>query len=467
MTSAFDQLLAEGYLDGKVGAGTYVSRTLPDDLLTARAARGQRLALARRAAGNGRASARALSRRGETLATTPFSFPRHPGEPRPFRSGTPALEAFPAEVWGRLVARQWRRSLSEMLGYGEPAGYRPLREAIASYLGAARAVRCEADQVIVVAGAQQGLDLAARLLMDAGEPVLVEDPGYIGTRGALLGAGARVVPVPVDAEGLDVEAGERLCPEGRLVYVTPSHQFPLGVTMTLRRRLALLEWAHRVGGWILEDDYDSEFRYTGRPLASLQGLDAPGDGAGGTGGAVGGSSAGGRVIYLGTFSKVLFPSLRLGYMVVPPDLVEAFTVARALASRHPPSLEQAVLADFIGEGHFATHIRRMRALYAERRDALLDALRAHLQGLVEPGPAEAGMQLAVHLPPALDDAAVSRRALAREVETTPLSRYALGPHSRGGLLLGYACVTPEQIRSGVRTLASVLETSVREVRSRA
>ncbi|HXI16007.1 MAG TPA: PLP-dependent aminotransferase family protein [Chloroflexota bacterium] len=482
VTNAFEQLLAEGYLEGKVGAGTYVTRTLPDDLLLARAARrdgpvpkqrrderrhvdvspGTVNVPTRSAAEAGKATAipgttrndslaalrlggRALSRRGEMLATSPVTFPRNLGAPRAFRSGTPALEAFPADTWGRLVARQWRQSLSEMLGYGESAGYRPLREAIAAYLGAARAVRCDPDQVIVIAGAQQGLDLAARLLMDPGEPVLVEDPGYIGTRGALLGAGARVVPVPLDAEGLDIAEGERRSSAARLVYVTPSHQYPLGVTMSLGRRLALLEWAHRVGGWILEDDYDSEFRYSGRPLASLQGLDAPDPPA-----------TGGRVIYLGTFSKVLFPSLRLGYLVVPPDLVEAFTVARALASRHPPSLEQAVLADFIAEGHFATHIRRMRALYAERRNALLDEVHTHLSGLVEPGPSEAGMQLVVHLPTTMDDADVARRALARDVETAPLSRYAIEPLPRGGLLLGYACVSPEHIKEGVEGLASVL-----------
>ncbi len=458
VTNAFEQLLAEGYLEGKVGAGTYVTRTLPDDLLLARAARRDGIATPWTArdysldasiasgAGTSRgANGRALSRRGEMLATSPVTFPRNLGAPRAFRSGTPALEAFPADIWGRLVARQWRQSLSEMLGYGESAGYRPLREAIAAYLGAARAVRCDPDQVIVIAGAQQGLDLAARLLMDPGEPVLVEDPGYIGTRGALLGAGARVVPVPLDAEGLDIAEGERRGPDARLVYVTPSHQYPLGVTMSLGRRLALLEWAHRVGGWILEDDYDSEFRYSGRPLASLQGLDAPDPPA-----------TGGRVIYLGTFSKVLFPSLRLGYLVVPPDLVEAFTVARALASRHPPSLEQAVLADFIAEGHFATHIRRMRALYAERRDALLGALHTQLGGLVEPGPSEAGMQLVVHLPTTVDDAGVARRALTRDVETAPLSRYAIEPLPRGGLLLGYACVSLEHIKEGVEGLASVL-----------
>src|SRR5436305_8032724 len=211
-----------------------------------------------------------------------------------------ALDAFPADLWSKLLARRWRNPPRELLGYGDAAGYRPLREAIAAYLGAAPAVRCEADQVIIVAGAQQALDLTARLMLNAGDAAWIEDPGYLGTRAALLAAGARVVPVPVDTEGLDVQAGARLAPAARLVYVSPSHQYPLGVTMSLARRLALLDWAARANSWILEDDYDSEFRYAGSPIPSLQGLDAMH-----------------RVIYMVTFSKTMFPALRLGSLVAP------------------------------------------------------------------------------------------------------------------------------------------------------
>jgi GntR family transcriptional regulator/MocR family aminotransferase len=304
---------------------------------------------------------------------------------------------------------------------------------------AARAVRCEASQVVVVSGSQQGLDIVARLLLDPGDHVWMEDPGYLGARGAFLGAGARVSPVPVDAEGMMVSAGIERQPRARMVYVTPSHQFPMGVTMTLARRLALLEWVRRSGAWVIEDDYDSEFRYSGRPIAALQGLDFTG-----------------RVIYLGTFSKVLFPSLRLGYLILPPELVEPFSNARALVDRHSSLIEQAVLADFIVEGHFARHIRRMRALYAHRHAAFVETARKELAGLLEVQPQDAGMHLAGWLAEGVDDAAASRKAFEHGVEAPPLSAYAIEPLSRGGLLLGFTATGTREIREGVRRLASAL-----------
>jgi GntR family transcriptional regulator/MocR family aminotransferase len=325
------------------------------------------------------------------------------------------------------------------LSYGDPAGYRPLREAIAEYVIAARGVRCSAEQVIVVAGSQQGLDLAARVLLDVGDTAWLEDPGYIGARGALKSAGADVVPVPVDSEGLNVAEAVSRYPLARLVYITPSHQYPLGVTMSLPRRLALLEWAQRAGAWVLEDDYDSEYRYTGRPLPALQGLDTEN-----------------RTVYLGTLSKTLFPSLRLGYLVVPPDLVDTFIAAKALADRHAPSVEQAVLTDFITQGHFARHIRRTRVLYAQRQAALVDAATRELTGLLEISPAEAGMHLVGYVPEGVDDQAVSQQAAAHKVEAPALSSYALMPLRRGGLLLGYAAVDERVIREGVRRLAAAL-----------
>jgi GntR family transcriptional regulator/MocR family aminotransferase len=430
--NAYAQLLAEGYVEGEVGSGTYVARTLPDELLYARAGATRMQLLSRRG--------RTLSRRGTLLAATRVPTPPFPGELKAFRPGVPALDAFPYELWARLVARRWRRPQRALLGYGDPAGHRPLREAIASYLGAARAVACEASQVIVVAGSQQALNVAARMLLDEGEAAWIEDPGYLGTRGALLGAGARLIPVPVDAEGLDLEAGKARSPEARLIYVTPSHQYPYGVTMSLPRRLALLEWASRAGAWVLEDDYDSEYRYAGRPLAALQGLDREG-----------------RVIYLGTFSKVLFPALRLGYLVVPPDLVEAFVAARAMVDRHSPTLDQAALADFIAEGHFARHIRRMRGLYAERQAILVEAARQQLAGLLDVPPAEAGMHLVGWLPAGVDDVDASQRAAAHGVEAPPLSLYSLEPLRRRGLLLGYTAVGEKEIREGVQRLAKALQ----------
>ena len=433
VVTAFEGLLAEGYLEGKVGSGTFVAGSLPDDLLSVGPKAGCGPAPVR--------AGRGLSERGTLLAATPTSVVRDRGAPRAFRPGVPALDEFPHAAWRRISGKVWRRPPGGLLGYGDPAGYRPLREAIAGYLGAARAVRCVAEQVIVVSGSQQALDLAARVLLDPGDAAWVEDPGYMGARGALAGAGARLVPVPVDGEGLGVAAGVVREPGARLACVTPSHQYPLGVTMSLGRRLELLGWANRSGAWVIEDDYDSEYRYTGRPLEALQGLD---------------SSAEGRVIYIGTFSKVLFPALRLGYLVVPPDLTGAFTAARELTDRHPPTAEQAVLADFIVEGHFLRHLRRMRALYAERQATLVEEAGRELAGLLDVRPAGAGMHLVGRLPEGVDDRESSRRAAERGVEAPPVSLYGGVPQGHGGLMLGYAAVGEAETREGVRRLAEAL-----------
>lgn len=429
--NAFEQLLAEGYLEGQVGSGTYVTRALPDDMLYARDVTPK--------AGKARRTGRVLSARGRVIAGALINASPAPGSMRAFSPGTPALDAFPFDVWMKLTARHWRYPRRNLLGYSDSAGYGPLREAISEYLGAARAVRCEPEQVIITSGAQQALDLAARLLLDAGDSVWIEDPGFLGARASMLGAGARLVPVPVDDEGLDVSRGATLCPSARMVYISPSHHFPLGVTMSLARRLSLLEWASRAGAWILEDDYDSEYRYAGRPLAALQGLDKEG-----------------RVIYLGTFSKILFPSLRLGYMVIPPDLVDAFKNARAILSRFSPSIEQAVLTDFISEGHFTRHIRRMRALYRERQQCLIEAARRELEGAIELEPNEAGMHLVGRLPRGTDDRAVSREANRLGVEASALSMYYVERARLSGLILGYAGYDEREIRKGVRLLAAAL-----------
>ncbi|HKV11377.1 MAG TPA: PLP-dependent aminotransferase family protein [Thermoanaerobaculia bacterium] len=417
---AFSQLEAEGYLVRRVGAGSYVA--LPDS--PARPAR---------QAPPPSRGARSLSIRGRTIAAAGVC--AEPTVPRPFAAGLPALEAFPLETWSRLVARRLRRSGRGLLGYGDPAGYGPLREAVAAYLGTARGVTCSPRQVIVLTSSQQALDLAARLLVDPGDEAWLEEPGYLGARSALTAAGARIVPVPVDENGLDVARGEALSPGARLAYVTPSHQYPLGVTLSLERRLALLAWAGRAGSWIVEDDYDSELRYTGRPLAAIQGLDS-----------------GGRVLYVGTFTKALFPGLRLAYLVAPEDLVDAFVHARTLMDGHTPTLLQAVLADFLAEGHFGAHVRRMRALYHERRDALVEAA----EGRAVLGPVEAGFHATLHLPEGTDDQEVARRAAQRGVEVQPLSTFYLGKAVTPGLVLGFAGISPEAIREGMKILGEVL-----------
>jgi GntR family transcriptional regulator/MocR family aminotransferase len=429
--NAFEQLLAEGYLEGKVGAGTYVARSLPDDLLNARANPKPEVSL------NGKPKPIVASTM--KIATSLVNFPQGKADPRAFRTGLPAFDAFPFEVWAKLAAQRWRNPPRELLGYGDPAGYFPLRRSISEYLGAARGVHCESEQIIIISGSQQGLDLAARILLQPGDAAWIEDPGYLGARGALLSAGAEVIPVPVDNEGLDIASGIAREPSARMVYVSPSHQYPLGVTMSLKRRLALLEWASQAAMWILEDDYDSEYRYAGRPLAALQGLDKDG-----------------RVIYIGTFSKVLFPSLRLGYLVVPPELAETFVRARALSDRHSPSMDQAVLADFIDQGHFARHIRRMRALYAERQAVMVTEAQRELKGLLEVCSAEAGMHLVGWLPPGKDDFAVSNATASVGIDTPALSQYCMEAKLRPALLLGYAGIPEPEICEGVRKLKQVL-----------
>ena len=432
VVGAYDQLLAEGYLSGVTGSGTFVSTVLPEDLLSPRPAA---------IPGEAGKVAAEPSTRGKLLAgLAPVRDRRH----RAFLSGVPDLEQFPFETWARLLNLAWRRPDRDLLATGGPGGYAPLRHAIASYLWTARAVRCDADQVIVVAGVQQGIALASHVLLDEGDKVWVEDPCYPGVRGALAGAGVEANAIPVDADGLDVKYGERHQPGARFVCVTPSHHYPLGTTMSLARRLELIDWAERNDAWILEDDYDSEFRYAGRPLASLQGLDRSG-----------------RVIYAGSFSKVMFPSLRLGYLVVPPGLVDKFRHVRSALDDHPSTIAQPALARFIDEGLFAAHVRRMRRLYAARQQALIDAARRHLAGLLDVPADDAGMHLVAWLDDdvrtRLTDREAAARALQHGVTAQALSSFASRTDMRHGLVLGYAAVPEDEIDAGARRLAEALQ----------
>ncbi|HLZ62422.1 MAG TPA: PLP-dependent aminotransferase family protein [Ktedonosporobacter sp.] len=428
---AFEQLFSEGYVEGRAGSGTFVASVLPDELLHLSA----ESAPAPRTSRQGRS----LSQRGQILASASVSTVHYYSEARAFRPGIPDLTHFPFKTWARLATKHWRQPPRDYLGYSHPAGYQPLREAIADYVRTARGVHCSAEQVLVISGSQQALDLAARVLLDPADAAWMEDPGYLGAREALLGSGARLVPIPVDDEGLDVSAGIARCPDARMVYVTPSFQFPLGTTMSLARRLLLLQWASRSGAWVLEDDYDSEFRYAARPLASLQGLDTSD-----------------QVIYIGTFSKVLFPGLRLGYLIVPPDLVDAFTAARAVTDRHSPILDQVVLTDFIIQGHFARHIRLMRELYAERQAYLVEMATRHLADLLAIQPTEAGMHLVGTLPAGMQDQEVAHYAERQQLITPPLSTYSMATAPRQALLLGYTALTKQEINAGIQRLAQVL-----------
>ena len=433
--SAFNQLRSEGYLERRVGAGTYVAGELPDRQMRVDPPN-QELSASLQLTDT--------STRTETLSEglqgveTPLSMLEDPSAQMAFRPGIPALDAFPIETWSTLASRRWRSLPAEQLVYGDPAGYPPLREAVAEYLRTARGVRCEAEQVLIVGGVQQACTLAARVLLDPEDRVYVEDPGFPRMRAAFASVGAQTTPVPVDEDGLALSAAQAESPP-RMVGITPSHQYPLGVTMTLDRRVELLEWAADHDVWILEDDYDSEFRYSGEPIAALQGLDNAG-----------------RVLYAGTFSKVLFPALRLGYLVVPSDLVDPFSKMRALSDRCPPRVDQMILTDFITEGHFEQHIREMRTLYAARQRALLDAIDTHLSDVIDINPDDAGLHLIGGLPDGVDDEAVSAHLDDHDIVALPLSFYAERPLDRGGLLLGYSGVPEDEIDGEVRRMAAAL-----------
>jgi GntR family transcriptional regulator/MocR family aminotransferase len=317
-------------------------------------------------------------------------------------------------------------------------GYRPLRDAVAEYLSASRGVNCVPEQVAIVSGVQEALDLVARLFLNPGDRVCMENPGYVGAAIVFEAVGAKISALRLDAEG--VELRDANLRGSRLVYVTPGHQFPLGITTSLPRRLELLECARKSGALIFEDDYDSEYRYSGRPVPALQGLDRNG-----------------LVLFAGSFSKVLFPSLRIGYLVIPLDLVEYFAAAKSVTSRHVPVVEQAVLCDFITEGHFGRHLRHMRQVYAERLSVLLESARQRLAGLLEISNVEAGLQTVGWLSSGTDAESAAQTAAARGVEVIPLSRYTRGRVLREGLQLGFAAVDTQEIRRGVRELAVALE----------
>jgi len=435
VASAYEQLTAEGYLEGRMGSGTVVSGTLPEEFLSPKQ-------MAQHAP---TATSGSLSDRGRRLAGGMDLLRPQLATPRAFIAGEPDLAAFPFQIWSRLLARRWQNPLHNMLSNADPAGYKPLREAIAGYLRVTRSVRCEADQVFVVNGSQQAIDITVRLLTDPGDTVLVEDPGYSGARTAFEAAGAKPEPLDVDDCGACVPA----LPGARVAFLTPSHQYPLGITMGLERRQEFLKWAEHNDAWILEDDYDGEYRYRGRPQPALQGMDHAG-----------------RVFYIGTFSKTLFPALRLGYLVVPPSLVDAFWRARINIDGHFPILEQAVVADFISEGHFGQHIRRMRILYQERQTALLEAARDELKGLLRIPPCDSGMHLVGWLPAGVKDTDVADRAKQYGVYVRPLSWQRMRPSDKQGLVLGFAATTSDEIHRGVRSLARAITECMATVRAR-
>ena len=433
--AVFEQLVAEGFLRSQVGDGTWVADFEPE--LLSRPVRKVRNSPGVRRGDMSMGTHSPLSARGRAIVGVGR------GAPGPldgaFQPGLPDITAFPHRTWARILARHARTPERARLGYGDAAGDPRLRASIAAYVTATRGVRCSPERVVVVAGAQAALDLCVRLLLDPGERAWIEEPGYAGARAALLGAGARIEPVPVDAEGLDVAAGEARCPRARLAYITPSCQFPLGATLSLERRLRLLDWAERTGAFVIEDDYDSEYRYRGRPIAAVQGIDVNG-----------------RVAYVGTFSKTMFPALRVGYVIVPEGLAAAFARAVRNTGQSVPQPVQGALADFIDAGHYGRHVRRMRALYARRQAHLFALVREHLSDVMELVPCEAGMQVAGWLVNGLDDHAVATAGERAGLALAPISGYWMGTGGRAGLHLGYAGVSEEALGQAVPKLARVM-----------
>lgn len=423
--TAFEQLQAEGYLRGKVGAGTFVDERLPEHSAGADVR-------ANRSAKRPAAVARRLP-----APLTGLTF-FHTA--RPFRCHEPAIAEFPIDIWARIASRRLRRVSASQLAGRDTRGYGPLREALAGYLGSSRGVNCSADRIVMVSGVQQALDLLARLLVKPGESVWMEDPGYFGATTAFRNAGARIVPVPVDENGLSVSQGRRAARAAKGAYLTPAHQFPLGVTMPLERRLAVLAWARETGAFVIEDDYDSEYRFEGRPAPALQGLDK-----------------GGSVILVGSFNKLLFPSLRLGYIVAPPALVDPLLAFRFGTDQHASGIDQAILCDFIVEGHMGRHIRRMRELYAGRLAALQDGGRKYLTGLLEISRIQAGLYTAGFLRNGMTSREAEEAAAAHQVETMGIDRFALRRTDVHGLVLGFGAFDESQIRRGITGLTAALE----------
>jgi GntR family transcriptional regulator/MocR family aminotransferase len=426
---AYAQLLAEGYFESRVGSGTFISNTLPEQMTPSGAHGGE---LESEFSRN-----RPVSRR---TSLYPRSWESHPRGWGAFGIHQPAFDHFPFQVWSSLIAQHSRNPPARAIHNINPLGSERFRNEICAYLRTARAVKCDPTQIMVVSGSQQALDITTRVLLDPGDSVLVEEPGYSPVRTVLVGAGCRPKPVPVDHEGMDIAYAARHYRGAKAVFVTPSHQFPLGATMGATRRILLLNWAQSTGAWIVEDDYDSEYRFDARPIASLQGLDVNA-----------------RVIYIGTFSKMLFPSLRIGYIVIPPDLVKHFAAIRFAMDIFPPYLYQEVLADFMALGHFGRHIRRMRQLYAVRRATLIDCLRAEFGDQIELHGAAAGMHVTITLPEGLDDREITDRAAQERLWLWPISPYYMGKERRSGFVLGFGSTATEHIPAAVKRMRSVIQ----------
>lgn len=427
--TVYEQLTSEGLIFSRVGAGAFVSEAVEKERPSLPSSMPSPIA--------GAAPPR-LARL--SIDASEQYFPRldHPEVPRPFVTGMPAYDEFPMAYWARLSAQYWRRSAHLKLGYSDATGLPELRQAIAAHLWANRGISCKADEVFIFNGAQDAFNRIGQMLLNPGDKVWFENPGHIGARNSLISSGANLVPVPVDSEGIDVAAGLAQSAEFRLAFVTPAGQHPLGVTMSLGRRFELLNAAEHCGAWIVEDDFNGELHYSGYPSPTLKSIDRTG-----------------RVIYVGSFSKVMFASLRIGYVVAPGELANVFRRVAGATMQGVPASLQSIMASFIEQGHFATHIRRMRRIYAERQTALLTAAAEHLQDLVEVSAAAAGLQTVGRLAAGFDDGEVAHKAGERGIILSPFSRLALAPAQKG-LIMGFGAVAPRATQKAVAELGDLL-----------
>ncbi len=428
---AYEQLMIEGYIQGEIGAGSFITENLPEKMLIPKAG---------------------ISYKGHNknfnlinfnIGSDALNFSKKNSmleDVKPFRNGVPALSEFPFDAWTKISNRVWRNLHPKFLSYGDTAGFKQLRIAIADYLKTYRAVNCTFEQILIVNGSQQGLDLIGRVFLNKKNKVWIEDPGYSGARISFLSTGAKLYPVPLTKEGIDLDFAVKNYPSPALVYTTPSHQYPLGYTMSISVRLKLLEWAKANGTWIIEDDYDSEFRYSGNPLQSLQGLDASSN-----------------VIYLGTFSKVLFPGLRLGYLVLPSqELMEQFIAAKTITDRQTSIIEQIIVSIFIEEGYFTKHLRRMRMLYKERQEFLISEINNELNSVVNVKKDDAGMHLIGWLNTNINEKKVSEELIKNNIYINSLSGYSMKFKMQAGLILGYTAFDKKTIHNGIQKMARIL-----------
>src|ERR1700755_395523 len=429
VVAAFQQLQAEGFVSSEVSAGTFVVPAPEWEMTSPTKQRTSRQVISRAT----------IAKRAQSLLKTTSLLPASHSVGKAFRGHEPAIDLFPIELWARVAARVYRKAPRSLYGNGDAGGYPPLRRAIAEYVGHSRGVRCSAEQIIVTSGAQQALDLLPRVLLDPGDEVWMEDPGYPGASQAFENAGASVIPIPVDGDGIDVARGINSSPAARAVYVTPANQFPLGIVMSAERRVELLSWAARAGAWIIEDEYDAEYRYSGKPIASLHSLDNSGS-----------------VIYVGTFTKMLFNALRIGFIVVPERLVKALRIARSFIDRHAPTLDQAVLTEFINEGHFGRHVRKMRQIYSERSQLLAKEANKRLSGLLDVEHAQSGMSTVAWIKTPITEMALARRAGQVGLEVFPISSCVNKYEQKPALMLGFAGCSASEIKRGVSVLEAIL-----------